>query len=214
MSQTAPEVLTVDSMNGDEEVFVFPCSFAQQRLWFLDQLVSESAAYSVPVAVRLTGDLNVRALREALSEVGRRHEVLRTTFGMVDGQPVQVVSPHQPLAMPLVDLGLVEESRREREAHRVVAEEARRPFNLEKGPLLRATLLQLGEREHVASLNMHHIISDAWSRGVLVNELGKLYEQYNSGVEAGLGELLLQYADYAVWQREWLQGEVLEEQLS
>ncbi|HEX8354800.1 MAG TPA: amino acid adenylation domain-containing protein, partial [Pyrinomonadaceae bacterium] len=191
-----------------------PLSFAQQRLWFLDQLEGGGVAYNIPVAVRLLGELDAAALSAALGEVVRRHEVLRTTFSAGEGQPAQVVAPASEVPLPSLDLTALPAARREAEASRLAALEARRPFDLARGPLLRATLLRLGEREHVALLNTHHIVSDGWSRGVLVGELGKLYDAFSRREPSPLAELPIQYADYAVWQREWLQGDVLEEQLS
>jgi len=167
----------------------WPLSFAQERLWFLDQLEGGGAVYNVSLAVRLSGELNAAALRAALTEVVRRHEVLRTTFAIVNGRLVQVVSPARDQALPLVELRQPGVRQREMEAQRLAVEEARQPFDLEKGPLLRARLLRLEEQEHVVLLTMHHIISDGWSRAVFVKELGKLYEQYNAVAEAGLKPL-------------------------
>ncbi|HEY6807000.1 MAG TPA: amino acid adenylation domain-containing protein [Pyrinomonadaceae bacterium] len=189
-------------------------SFAQQRMWVLDQLEGGGATYSVPVAVRLHGELNVTALTAALTEVVRRHEVLRTTFRVIDEEPVQITGPTPSRILPIVSLYSLAEASRDQEAHRLSNAEASRPFDLAHGPVLRATLLILNEQEHIALLNMHHIVSDAWSRGVLVNELAQLYEHYASGKALTLPELPWQYADYAEWQRGWLQGEVLDQQLS
>jgi amino acid adenylation domain-containing protein len=191
-----------------------PLSFAQQRLWFIDQLEPGSAVYNLPVGVRMTGELDVKALERTLSEMVRRHEVLRTTFTSVDGEPVQVIGEAYEITLPIIDLHEMAEAEREAEALRLAAEEAQRPFDLSRGPLLRASLLRLGEREHVVLLTMHHIISDGWSMSVLVKEVGALYEAYTRGAESPLAELPIQYADYAAWQRGWLQGEVLERQLS
>ncbi|HZH31548.1 MAG TPA: amino acid adenylation domain-containing protein, partial [Pyrinomonadaceae bacterium] len=189
-------------------------SFAQQRLWFLDRLEPESAFYNSPLAVRLTGALDVAALTGTLDEIVRRHEVLRTTFAEVEGTPVQVVGAAEPHNLELVDLGGLAEAEREAEARRLASEEARKPFDLSTGPLLRAKLLRLAEEEHVVLLTMHHIVSDGWSLGVLVREVAVLYEAFSRGEESPLPELPIQYADYAAWQREWLQGEVLEAQVS
>ncbi len=196
------------------EVFAFPVSFAQQRLWFLDQLDGGSFAYNIPVAVRLNGKLNRASLTSALNEVIRRHEALRTSFSTVDNQPVQVISDYQPLALPIVDLSGLSEVQREAEVQHRAVEEAQRPFDLARGSLVRVQVLCLSEQEHVALLTMHHIISDGWSCGVLIREIATLYEAYSHGAESPLKELPIQYADYAIWQREWLQGEVLAEQLA
>jgi amino acid adenylation domain-containing protein len=193
----------------------FPLSFAQQRLWFLDQMEQgHSATYNIGTAVRLRGALHVAALRESLDEVLRRHSSLRTSFRMVDGQAVQVIAPPQPLDMHLVDLGDLTETQREEESLKLATEEAQLPFDLTRGPLLRATLVRLGEVEHILLVTMHHIVSDGWSMGVLVHEVAALYTAFSTGRPSPLAELSVQYADYAHWQREWLTGEVLAEQLS
>ena len=207
----APSARAIPSRGGEGP---WPVSFAQQRLWLLDQLEGGGPAYSVPTAVRLTGRLDAAALRAALSEVARRHEALRTTFAAEAGRPVQLVRPPSAVALPVIDLSRLGAGRAEAEARRAAREEAGRGFDLSSGPLLRARLLRLSEEEHVALLNMHHIISDAWSRGVLIGELVRLYEAYAVGRKSPLAELEVQYADYAVWQRDWLRGEALEEQLS
>ncbi|HEX3249420.1 MAG TPA: amino acid adenylation domain-containing protein [Pyrinomonadaceae bacterium] len=189
-----------------------PLSFAQQRLWFIEQLEPGSATYNIATAVRLTGELDVASLQRALSEVVRRHEALRTTFPMVDSAPVQRISPSQPFELPLLDLsGLAEQ---ERELERFATEEARRPFDLAHGPLFRVKLVRVAENEHTLFAVMHHIISDGWSLGVLIREVATLYDAYSRGRENPLPELTIQYADYAAWQREWLSGEVLENQLA
>jgi len=190
-----------------------PLSFAQQRLWFLDQLEPGSPFYNIPVAVRLQGELQLEVLENSLTEIIRRHEVLRTSFPDKNGEPYQQVNDCKPIKLALVDLrGLTAEGR-EAEVARLRSAETRRPFDLSAGPLLRARLLRLEEKEHVALLTLHHIVSDGWSMGVLVREVASLYESYSQGVTAQLPELGIQYADYAVWQREWLESGVLEEQL-
>ncbi|HZI09046.1 MAG TPA: amino acid adenylation domain-containing protein, partial [Myxococcus sp.] len=190
-----------------------PLSFAQQRLWFLDQLEPGSASYNVPVAVRLTGPLDGAALERSFQSLALRHESLRTTFRTEGGVPVQVITPEPALAFREVDLSGLPASEREAEARRQVARESLRPFDLMQGPLFRATLLRLSSEEHVLVLVMHHIVSDGWSMGVLVREMGALYDAFSRGVTPALPELPVQYADYAVWQREWLRDEVLEAQL-
>ncbi len=191
-----------------------PLSFAQQRLWFLQQMEPQSAAYNMTAAVRLSGPLDVGALERTFTEMVRRHEVLRTTFSIADEQPVQLIHEPGPLALPVEDLSALPLEEREREARRLSAAQAQAPFSLATGPLLRVSLLRLGAEEHVLVAVMHHIVSDGWSRGVLVREMMALYEAYRQGQESPLAELPIQYADYAVWQREWLQGAALEEQLS
>ncbi|RYZ36378.1 MAG: non-ribosomal peptide synthetase, partial [Myxococcaceae bacterium] len=188
-----------------------PLSFSQQRLWFLHQLDPSSAAYNMPAPLRLTGSLDSSALQRALTELVRRHESLRTSFTSVEEHPVQVISPPTAFALPVTDLSSHEDP--EAEVRRLGEQEARASFDLAKGPLLRASLLRLGAREHVLLLNMHHIVSDGWSMDVLVREMAALYEAFCAGRPSPLPELPLQYADYSVWQRSWLQGEALESQL-
>ncbi len=192
----------------------YPLSFAQQRLWFLQQLEPGDTSYNIPQVIRLEGALDVGALRKALGAIVARHEALRTTFAVVDGDLVQVIVPTLSVELPTEDLSDLPESEREAQAQRLAREEAQRPFDLERGPLLRTKLLRLEEAEHVLLLNMHHIVSDGWSMGVLFRELGALYEAFCEGNPSPLAKLPIQYADFAVWQRQWLQGEVLDEQLS
>lgn len=191
-----------------------PLSFAQQRLWFLDQLEPGSAAYNLPRAIHLTGLLNAAALEQSFKEIVRRHEILRTTFEAVDGQPIQMIAPAFALTLPVVNLRELAESEREQKVRQLAIEEAQRPFSLNKGPLLRVTLLQLSQVEHIVLLTMHHIVSDAWSTGVLVQEMAALYEAFLQGKPLPLPELPIQYADFASWQRQWLQGKGLESQLA
>ncbi|MFL5356592.1 amino acid adenylation domain-containing protein [Archangium sp.] len=191
-----------------------PLSFAQQRLWFLDQLEPGSALYNIPAAVRLEGALDVSALERSFGELVRRHEALRTTFTSHQGQPVQVISPASDVHLTVIDLQLVPQGEREAQMLTRANDEARRPFDLATGPLLRTLLFQLGPREHVLLLTMHHIVSDGWSIGVLIRELAALYEAFSTGKPTSLPEPGLQYADYAAWQRQWLQDEALEQQLA
>ncbi|HEX6290386.1 MAG TPA: amino acid adenylation domain-containing protein [Herpetosiphonaceae bacterium] len=193
-----------------------PLSFAQQRLWVLHQLDPESAAYTDVVAMRLQGDLDLRALSESLNTIVRRHEALRTTFPMIDGAPVQQIAPRLTLDLPLVDLSDRPADAQRAQMLRIGSEETRRPFDLATGPLIRALIFKHAEHDHVVMVMMHHIISDGWSIGVLIQEMAALYGALStspSALEASLlPELPIQYADYAAWQREWLQGEVLEAQ--
>jgi amino acid adenylation domain-containing protein len=190
-----------------------PLSFAQQRLWFFEQLQPGSATYNLLQSARLLGDLNVPALEQSLNEILRRHESLRTTFQNVRGEPAQRIVPPSPLALPLDDLSGLPEAEREAEVRRLALEESGRPFDLACGPLVRARLLKLGAQAHVALFTVHHIVTDAWSMGVLLRELTALYGAFSEGRPSPLPELPIQYADFARWQREWLSGEVLEEQL-
>jgi amino acid adenylation domain-containing protein/non-ribosomal peptide synthase protein (TIGR01720 family) len=198
----------------NDEVYLFEPSFAQQRLWFLDRLELRSATYNLPIAIRLRGRLNASALERCLNEVVCRHESLRTTFPEVDGRAVQVVNPPLPLAMSVLDITGVPAGERDERVRREAAEEARRPFDLARGPLLRARLLLLAEEEHVILVTMHHIVSDGWSMGVLVREIAALYEAFILGKPSPLAPLPIQYADFAHWQRHWLEGDRIQEQLA
>ncbi len=191
-----------------------PLSFAQERLWFFDQMEPYSSVYNMRLTLRLTGDINMTALERSLHEILRRHEVLRTTFVTENGQPVQVVAPPGVLALPLTDLSEAPEEQREAGVIQLASEEASRPFDLAEGPLMRATLFRLNPQKHVLLLTVHHIVSDGWSMGILSQELSALYEAFSKGRPSPLAELPIQYADFAVWQRQWLQGEKLEKQLS
>ena len=192
-----------------------PLSFAQQRLWFLDRLEPESPFYNVPAAVRLRGRLDPAALGAAFQEIVRRHEALRTRFPEEAGRPVQVVENDLPLPLPLLDLsGLSKREEREEEAARLARAEARRPFDLGRGPLLRLTLLRFGEDEHLLLAVFHHIVSDGWSMGVFLRETADLYRAFAAGGPSPLPPLPLQYADFALWQRGWLAGEALKRQLA
>ena len=210
-ARVQPSVPPLEPTQRDGDL---PLSFAQQRLWFLDRLEMNSPAYNIPIALQMSGTLNQGALRQALQSVIDRHESLRTTFGSVDGSPVQVVSKSWTVELPLRDLSELPEANRDEEVASLAAEEARRPFDLARGPLLRHSLLRLGQEEHVLLLTMHHIISDGWSLEVIGRELGIFYEAFSLGQPADLPELPVQYPDFSVWQRQWLRGEVLESQLS
>jgi amino acid adenylation domain-containing protein len=203
-------LLVAQPRPGGLPVGPLPLSFAQQRLWFLDRLTPGGSAYNVPWAVRLRGDLAPRHLATALSGVVARHEVLRTTFRELAGEPVQVVGRPEPVALPVVDLGALEAEAARREASRLAAREAARPFDLERGPLLRAVVVRVGDHEHLVLLTMHHVVSDGWSRGILWREVSTLYEAVSgAGGAETLPELPVQYGDFALWQRSWLAGEVL-----
>ncbi|HEX7239644.1 MAG TPA: amino acid adenylation domain-containing protein, partial [Longimicrobiaceae bacterium] len=191
-----------------------PLSFAQQRLWVLDRLEPGSAAYNMPSALRLHGPLHTPALRAGIAELVRRHEALRTVFAEQGGTPVQVIHPAAPLPLPLIDLRALPDAAREQHAERLASVEARRPFDLARGPLLRTTLVRLGDEDHVLLLTLHHVVSDGWSMGVLVREVFALYDAFSRGGSSPLPALPVQYADYAVWQRSWLSGETLERQLA
>ncbi|HEX7238659.1 MAG TPA: condensation domain-containing protein, partial [Longimicrobiaceae bacterium] len=192
----------------------YPLSFAQQRLWFLDRMEPGSAAYVLVSALRLEGRLRRDALEGALRALAARHASLRTTFSTVGGEPVQVVAPAGDLPLAFEELSAFpEEERRERVLERL-AVEAARPFDLARGPLVRATLLRVSEEEHALAVAMHHVVTDGWSMGVLFGELAALYDAAVAGLDAGLPPLPVQYPDYAAWQRKHLAGETLERQLA
>ena len=191
-----------------------PLSFAQQRLWFLDQLEPNNPLYNITRAVRIIGDLDLAVLERSLNEIVRRHESQRTIFKTVGGRPFQFILPELNLKIPLTDLGDVPENTREEAARKILTEESQQTFNLETGPLLRGRVLRLKRCEHLLALSMHHIVSDAWSAGILFQELGTLYRAFSERKPSPLADLPIQYADYAMWQRRWLQGKVLEKQMA
>ncbi|WP_369414619.1 condensation domain-containing protein, partial [Corallococcus soli] len=203
-----PKLVAVDRAASD-----LPLSFAQQRLWFLDQLQPGSASYNMATAVKLSGRLDVPALQRTFAELVRRHEALRTTFETRDSQPVQVIAPHVVSALEVIALAGRTASEQAAEVNRFAREETTRPFDLSRGPLFRVKLARLSDTEHVLVLVMHHIVSDGWSMDVLVREVGALYSAYAAGRASPLPELEVQYADYAAWQRGWLRGDVLQGQL-
>ena len=191
-----------------------PLSFAQERLWFFDQMEPGSPAYHIPAVFRLAGRLDVAALEASFREIVRRHASLRTTLSVHEGEPVQIVSPWTDLRLPLADLGGLPVERREAEARSLAGRLVRQPFDLSRGPVLRATLLRLGSEEHAAVFTLHHIAGDGWSMGVLVREVAALYRAFSQGLPSPLPELPIQYPDHAIWQRRWLRGERLEAEIS
>jgi non-ribosomal peptide synthase protein (TIGR01720 family) len=204
-----PPVITIASRDGE-----LPLSFAQQRLWFLDKLEPENFAFNAPAAVDLNGSLSIAALDQTLSEVVRRHEVLRTIFPEHDGRPIQVITAAHPMIVRMIDLSDLGEEDRQSQARRIAREEVRRPFDLAAGPLFRAWLLRHGKQQHSLLFTIHHMIDDGWSMSVLMQEVSSLYGSFCTGAPSPLADLPIQYADFAVWQRNWLRGEVLREQLS
>lgn len=190
-----------------------PLSYAQQRLWFIDQLEPSTSTYNVPAAVRVQGRLNVEALEQALAELVRRHEPLRTRFALVDGEPQQVIDETSDFQLHRIDLSTVQTVEREEQAKSLAREEAREPFDLGRGPLIRVKLLRLADEDHVLLLTMHHIVCDGWSIGVLLREVSGLYTAFSSDQPSPLQELPVQYVDYSVWQRKWLHGRVMDHQL-
>ena len=193
---------------------MFPLSFAQERLWFLDRLQPGLAVYNLLSVLPLVGPLNVAALEQSLNEVVRRHETLRTSFHVMDGQPQQVVAPAVTVPLALVDLQSMPETTRGAEAERLAMREVQHVFDLTQAPLLQALLVRLHDAQHVLILTLHHIVADGWSLSVLQRELAVCYDTYAAGRASPLPELPIQYAEFAQWQRHWLQGEVLETQLA
>jgi hypothetical protein len=182
------ETVQQDTISRREDLSTYPLSFAQQRLWFLDQFEPGSPFYNVPAAARLTGPLNVVALEQSLNEIVRRHEVLRATFTPVEGRPVQAIAPQLHLPVHIEDLRHLPREEREKEALRIATQEAHWSFDLAQGPLVQVRLLRLDEEEHILLLTMHHIVFDGWSTGVLVRELSTLYEAFSQDL-TGLGDL-------------------------
>jgi Condensation domain len=185
-------------------------SFAQERLWFLSLLEPEARAYNLGRAYQLSGPLDVRALEKSLEEILRRHEALRTTFASAEGNPVQVIVPHSAFKLPIIDLTEFPREQRFAEATRRAEREFLFRFDLQTGPLMRATLLRLDEREHLLTLTFHHIVFDGWSGDFFRRELSDFYDAFSEGREPGWADLPIQYADYAIWQRSWMRGEQLE----
>ena len=204
----APSIIPV---SRDEQL---PLSFAQQRLWFLDQLEGANANYKVSAVLRLTGSLDVHALQQCLNTIIQRHETLRTSFQTVEGMAFQVIAEQLAIPIKILNLEALDEATQTIEVQKLIRQEAQEPFDLATGPLIRVKVLQLESEEQVLLLTMHHIISDGWSMGVLVEEVTSLYQAFTTDTEAALPTLPVQYADFAHWQRQYLQGEVLENHLS
>ena len=205
--------LTSPPMRAVNRELAPPLSYAQERLWFLDQLIPGTSMYNLPIAVRISGDLDLPALEEALTEIKKRHESLRTRFEMRGHELVQVIDDAREVKLDVEDLTHLGGAERQLIVGQTIDQEAAKPFDLEQGPLLRVRVLKTAEQEHVIMLTMHHIISDGWSLSLLTQEVGMLYSAYSEGRPSPLPELDLQYRDFAVWQREWLSGDVLEQQL-
>ena len=198
----------------DQTAYAFPTSYTQEGVWFLHQMEPESAAYNLQVAIRKEGWVDVELIQRSLNVIVQRHEVLRTSFRMINEQPMQVIASSLFLPLPVVDLRKNTEDERKTVVLQLAREELRQPFDLIQGPLIRAKLLWLDEDEYLLLLTMHHLISDGWSMDVLFQELVTLYEAFSSGQPAPLPELPIQYGDFAVWQREMLQGNILAEHLA
>ncbi|MGA9770775.1 MAG: amino acid adenylation domain-containing protein [Blastocatellia bacterium] len=191
-----------------------PLSYAQQRLWFIQQADPETSVYNIARAIRLTGPLSPSTITQCLTETTRRHCILRTVFDATLGEPVQIISPCNPISMPVVDLSELPPIEQQRQVRRLASLEARQPFDLAAGPVIRARLLRLRQQECVLLFTMHHIASDARSAEILIGEMQSLYRTYSNGETTPLPELEIQYADFAEWQQKWLQSESLDQQLS
>jgi amino acid adenylation domain-containing protein len=196
-----------------DQAALLPLSFAQQRLWFLEQMNPGSPAYNIPSAVRMKGKLDITALNNSFNEIIKRHEVLRTIFEMVDGQPVQTILPELKISIPIKDLTHISKEKQMENVGKIITEDNLKPYDLSKGPMLRILLLKLQEEEYVLCLNMHHIISDGWTLQVLMREVSILYSAFTGGKAAAIAQPPIQYGDYTVWQRAWVQGDTLKKQM-
>lgn len=218
MAATYPTTVSQTTPPGGglptDDVYVLPASVAQQRFWLLDQLEPGNTSLNMPLALRLEGELDVDALQRTLNEVVARHEVLRTNFVLQNGKPVQVVATAAWLNLEIVDVSDLCEAEREVRLKDLMRAEAHITFDLARGPLFKTKLLRLGSREHVLLLTLHHIICDGWSNGVLVREIGEIYRALSQGEASSLPELPIQYADFALWQQQWLESEAFDEQLA
>jgi hypothetical protein len=204
----APPIMPV-ARNGN-----LPLSFAQQRLWFASQVEHNNPVYNMPAAIRLRGSLDVKALEQSFQQIIRRHEALRTTFDVIGDWPAPVISSTAAVPLLVEDLRELGDAEKEAEVQRLAVREAQTAFDLTRGPLLRIRLLRLREEEHIALITIHHIISDGWSLGVLVKEMVELYGAFITDAPSPLDDLPIQYQDFAVWQREWLRGDVLDRQVA
>ena len=209
MSETFKSALAPDYSEFDK----FPLSYAQERLWFLDQLEPNSPAYIIPAALRISGLLDLAALHSTFNQIVARHESLRTSFSIIDSRPVQIIAPSRSHLLDFTDLSHLDHFERERRASSIATDEAHRPFDLSRDHLLRTKLLKLADLDHVLILTMHHIISDGWSISVFIREIAAIYSALVNGQQPRLDKLEIQYADYAAWQREWLEGQQMDSQL-
>src|SRR5580700_5260627 len=214
--RTAPQAVDETKITRRPSQFSVRCplSYSQERLWLLDRMEALGSAYNVPLAVRLEGQLDISALERCFGELIRRHESLRTRFAVVDEDPLQIIEPATPVHLEVEELSDVAVAERLATARRRAGEIARERFDLERGPLIRTALLRLSAEDHVLVVVMHHIVSDGWSIGVLVRELGALYRAFVADQPSPLSDIPVQYGDYAIWQRMRLQGEGLDGQLS
>ncbi|EDX71145.1 amino acid adenylation domain protein [Coleofasciculus chthonoplastes PCC 7420] len=212
LEQVHPSIPTpIQPVTRDKEI---PLSFAQQRLWFIDQFEKESAVYNIPYALHLTGQLNRNALEQSVQQIIQRHETLRTRFQLVNEAPMQIIEPHIHFSLSIIDVEDQQINPESTQVQQLIQQEAQTPFDLIKAPLFRVKLLCLNPQSHILILTLHHIISDGWSMGILIRELSSLYQAFCTGKSNPLTPLPIQYADFAIWQRQWLSGEVLDNQLS
>ena len=197
-------------------VYEYPprLSFSQERMWFIHQLAPESAAYNMASGLRIEGELNLSLVEQSFNKIIDRHAVLRTTFDVIDGVPVQIIAPARPITIPVVDLRSMNDSERNEKIRQLVKANARQPFDLINGPLLRVLAIKQGERDHILSACMHHIVSDQWSSGVLLREFAAIYNALSADTDIPLPDLPAQYADYSMWQRDWLKGDILQAKLA
>jgi amino acid adenylation domain-containing protein len=214
VAQARPERLPLSfTLVPRERPLRLPLSHAQQRLWFITQLEENSTQYNIPEALRLHGELDCEALERAINAIVARHEILRTRFTEVDGEPIQIIEPELQIALSMKDCSALNEAAQEEKIAEAARKELAQSFNLTTGPLLRVKLLKLGDQEYVLFRTFHHIVSDGWSRGIFTRELMVLYEAFREGRENTLEPLPLQYADFALWQREFLDEEAVEREL-
>lgn len=207
LAETVPAIVRVPR-NGS-----MPLSFTQQRVWFIDRLAPGGSAYNIHASVRIKGILDLAVLEQVLQAIVARHESLRTRFDFVEGEPRQIIQENVAVPLLVKDLSAHQEDG-ETAVRTLARNEIQKPFDLQRGPLVRACLLKLAEQDHVLVVTMHHIVSDGWSLGILVREVSALYKAFSAGEPSPLAELPIQYADYSVWQRQWVSGDVLEQQLN
>ena len=210
VSEQAPVRVILRCPDGEAA----PLSFAQERLWFLNQLERESIAYNVCIPLRITGQLNVAALSQSINEAVRRHESLRTTFISRDGKPIQIIAEPTITGLPIVDLGMLPELQRSAVVERLLHEGYRRKFNLAAGPLFQPALFRVTDEEHILLVLLHHIVFDQWSMQILTREVGEIYQSFDLGQTSSLPELPVQYADFAHWHRDLMRDDVLAQELS
>jgi amino acid adenylation domain-containing protein len=209
-AQLAEKIPAIVRVSRDKPI---PLSFTQQRLWFIDRMAPGGSAYNIPASVRIQGSLDLAVLGRVLQEIVSRHESLRTRIQVVEGEPRQAIEDKIAVPLTVIDLSSHQEEEREAAARSLARAEIQKPFDLLRGPLIRGCLLKLDEQDHVV-MTMHHIVSDGWSLGIFIREVSALYKAFSAGVPSPLPELPIQYADYSVWQRQWISGEVLEQQLN